>query len=122
METLKRLWSRLRAYLSPTPDWSRTIRRFHAGEAVWPVPGHPEIQPFIPWPPDWCSWEPDAEADSKVRFVSHVSLVSGRVCEGDNAVKCARCAIPIHMDEADMLTNLDVPACPWCVGAVRRMR
>lgn len=119
MDYIIRLFKRLTAFVKPADGWRLRVRQFKSGVAVWEVEGHPEIMPFIPWPPHWCAWEPDAESDSKVRFVSHISLVSGRLCEGDHAVKCARCSIPIHMAEADMLTNLDVPACPWCVGAVR---
>lgn len=121
MSPISRLFKRIIAFLRPALKWRQKARLYKSGVAVWEVDGHPEIPPFIPWPPEWCSWEHDGEAESKVRFTPHVSLVSGRTCEGDNAVKCARCSIPIHMDEADMMNNLDIPACPWCVGSVRQV-
>lgn len=119
MSGIKRILLRVLAFLKPVSGWNKRIRLFKAGAAVWDVDGHPEIQPFIPWPPHWCSWEAAPDEPSKVRFISHRSLISGKLCEGDAAVKCARCGIPVHMDETDMIDNLDVPSCRWCTPLIR---
>lgn len=119
MLTINRFLKRLLAFVKPLSGWRHRVRLYKAGAAVWDVDGHPEIQPFVPWPPQWCSWEAAPDEESKVRFLPHRSLISGKLCEGDAAVKCARCGIPVHMDETDMLTNLDVPSCPWCTPVIR---
>lgn len=118
----RRVWS----WLLPRAGWKERVQAFRSGVTVWPILERPDMDPLFPWPSEWCLWEavepeePDQKAKS--RFGSCTSLVSGQTAHGDDAVRCARCGIPLHMGEAHMTTNLDIPACSWCVGAVRRTR
>ena len=118
----KRVWS----YIFPVPGWRQRIFDYRDGKGVWEVTGYPEMDPMAPWPAEWCVWEvaPPDEKHSKhyPKMVGCVSHISGSRADGDDAVRCSRCGIPIHMGEAHMLTTIDIPACSWCVGSVRRTR
>ena len=118
----RRVWS----WLIPRPGWEDRVLAYRSGNTVWPVPEHPDMDPLFPWPAEWCVWEvaPPAKEGGKhfPKMISCTSCVSGTHADGDNAVRCARCGIPLHMGEAHMATNLDIPSCSWCVGSVRRVR
>jgi hypothetical protein len=58
------------------------------------------------------------EGVQEVEFIDVVSGLSGMKAEGEAAVACARCGVHMHVVETNMKTNLDVPACPWCLEAV----
>jgi len=123
---LSRLLHRIKCWLFPMAGWKDRLVAVRDGNNVWPVADHSDISPFFPWPPEWCVWEaapPTWEGGPRTpRFLNTVSMISGRIAEGDYAVRCSRCGIHLHSDEANMRSNVDVPACYWCVGAVRRVR
>jgi len=119
---LRRSW----AWLFPVPRWKDRLLAYIDGNAVWAVPGRPDMMPMSPWPPEWCVLEAveasDDGAPAHMKLVDGVSLISSRVAEGEDAVRCCRCGITLHVTEAHMGTSIDVPACSWCIGAVRRVR
>lgn len=121
MNALRRLFSRINAFLFPVHGWSDRVRDYRNGNVTWQVEGRSDIAPLVPWPLEWIAAEVLADSP-ELRFHDHVSLVSGKECVGHDAVKCSRCGIPLHTGEAHMTDSLSVPACSWCVGAVNRAR
>jgi hypothetical protein len=120
MVWMKRLLSRLSAYLFPMPNWKDRVRKFRAGTVVWPISLYPNTDPMSPWPSEWTvvSMIPKGGGKAQIHFHDTVSAVSGREAKGEDAVRCARCGIHLHVADTNMEHNLDIPACSWCVGAV----
>jgi len=118
-----RLLQRFKAFLFPVQGWKKRLAKFRSGQATWPIPGAPEGTPGVgPWPLEWtpCSvtFVYDSEGKptgAKLEFLNFISVVSGRLAEGEDAVACARCGIHMHVADTEMETNLDVPLCPWCI-------
>lgn len=120
MTSVVRLLRRIWAFLSPLPNWQQRVRLYRGGMIVWDVPDHPEVGKIGPWPAEWTPLRilADESGTPKIDFLPVVSAVSGRTAEGEDAVACVRCGIHLHMDEAGMQTNLDVPSCAWCRNTV----
>jgi len=120
MTTIMRLLRRVRAYLFPVTNWKRRLADFRRGNTIWPVEGHPELPAMCPWPIQWTPYEiiVDGEGNKGVKFIPVRSAVSGILAEGELAVSCCRCGIPLHVKDTTMQTNLDVPYCSWCASSV----
>lgn len=80
----------------------------------------------------WCLLAPDAEG--QLRVTDSICAVSEAPIQGaptitvdqksdvsHYGVRCARCGIPIHFRHSGMRTLFDVPSCPPCRRAVRRV-
>jgi len=122
LNPLVRLCRRIMSFLFPVAGWASRVKRYGRGQIVWPIAAHPELGPMGPWPAEWTVVEFARTEDGKtsLRFHDTCSDVSGREAKGEDAVRCARCGIHLHVAETDMETNLDIPLCPWCVGFVRQ--
>jgi hypothetical protein len=80
----------------------------------------------------WCLLARDAEghlqavettcAVSGVSISSVTPLADGKADVSNFGVRCARCGVPIHFRHAGMKTVFDVPSCPPCRRAVRRVK
>jgi hypothetical protein len=120
MRAARRLLFRLYNYVFPMHDWARRVKQFRHGKIAWSVPDRPDIGNFGPWPLEWIEVEIPKVCGEKLIFKDGVSAISGLACSGDDAVRCARCGISLHVAEANMMDSLSVPACSWCVGSVHR--
>jgi len=111
------LVKRIIAFLFPVKGWRARLRTFRRSPSlpIWRFED-PELPPTTPWPPEWFPHAIERDADGKphIRFLNTVSLISGRVCEGEAAVCCARCGIHLHVEETTMTDNTSAPICPWC--------
>ena len=117
-----RLIKRIKAFFSPLSGWAERVRLYRTGNVIWAVTGRPELPPTAPWPTEWTvvDFAPAMGGGVDMTYPDTVSDVSGREAKGEDAVRCARCGIHLHVAEAGMQTNIDIPACSWCVGFVRR--
>ena len=106
--------------------WKSRLQAYVGGKAVWPVEGRPDMSPLAPWPAEWCVLEAvEATAEGEqpyMKLVSAPSVISGIMAEGEDAVRCCRCGITLHVKEAHMHNSIDVPSCSWCLGSVLRSR
>ncbi len=116
-QRFSRLSKRIVAFLFPMSDWRARLRTFRRSPSlpVWRFED-PELPPTAPWPPEWFPHVIERNADGKpfIRFLDTTSLISGRPCEGEAAVRCARCGIHLHVEETTMADNTSAPICPWC--------
>ena len=120
MITVMRLLRRFWKYIRPVKGWRSRVSAFRGGRTAWPVPGYESLGVIGPWPTEWTLYRVNVSADGKlaVEFLDGVSDVSGRQAKGEDAVRCARCGITLHVEETSMLNNLEVPSCVWCREAV----
>lgn len=118
----QRLIKRIKYFLFPMENWKDRVRRFRKGQVVWTLPLYPKLAPMAPWPHEWTvqALIPDGEGGATVVFCDTFSDVSGKEAKGEDAVRCARCGINLHVSDTDMETNIDIPACSWCVGLVAK--
>jgi hypothetical protein len=122
MVWIKRYLTRIKAFFSPLAGWKERVRKFRAGTVVWYIPEYPAMDPVCPWPSEWTvvSMTPTEDCKANIEYLDTVSVVSGREAKGEDAVRCARCGIHLHVADTTMEHNLDIPACSWCVGFVSR--
>lgn len=118
-------WARwIRAFNRPTPGWENLVREFVAGNHSWPVPGHPDALPTMPWP---CAWTcvRVAEPGDALPPGTHpatpadgISVASGRpAIHSQLGARCARCASPLARE--DIQTGpAEPPACALCASRV----
>ena len=120
---LVRFLRRVKAFLLPMSGWAERVRRYRRGQVTWTVPSFPLLPPMAPWPPEWTvvEFSPTGDGGATVVFHDGHSDVSGKEAKGDDLVRCSRCGIHLHVGETEMETNIDVPACSWCVGYVRQL-
>lgn len=115
-DSLRRLAVRARLWCSPVPGWKDRWQEYTRGRVTWPVPELPDHPDIIPFPAQWCIY---TTQDGKLVFTDPaISQISGRLAEGEDAVRCARCGVHLHRLETGipMKTNHSVPVCPWCVA------
>lgn len=122
MVWLTRYLTRIKAFLFPISGWADRVRRYRRGEVVWPISLYPNNDPMTPWPSEWTivSMIPKGCGKAEIHFHDTVSVVSGREAKGEDAVRCARCGIHLHVADTGMQDNLSIPACSWCVGLVAK--
>ena len=122
MVSLNRLWTRIVAFLFPMKGWAERVSLFRRGNITWKLELYPNNDPVCPWPHEWTvmSAIPIGGGKATIHYHDAISDVSGVEARGEDAVRCCRCGIKLHVAEAHMQTNLDIPTCSWCVGFVRR--
>lgn len=116
-----------RAFFSPQRGWADRYDQYLKGKRVWPVEESPSLPPTIPFPVEWIpvQWiEVDEGIDwvqptSTFRLCSSVSAESGTPLPIGKGVRCVRCGIHLHEDEAHMYSPYDPPKCSRCQWIIR---
>lgn len=117
MTSVVRLLRRIWAFAFPRPGWKKRVAQYSRGQTVWRFSGNfaDKLPAVGPWPPEWTPFRVVVKSTGpEVEFMNVVSAVSGKSAEGEDAVYCARCGIPLHVADTKMETNLDIPSCAWC--------
>jgi hypothetical protein len=120
---VQRLFKRIKHFFFPVRGWKTRVQQFRAGKIVWESTGLLKLPPMSPWPPEWTVMAiiPAGEGGATVSFCDTFSDVTGKEAKGEAAVRCARCGVNLHVEDTGMETNIDLPACSWCVGLISKV-
>lgn len=128
------LWKRGLRYPA-LPNWADLVREV-ASVDLWMSPPKDGLSGLVGAPLEWRLLERDREG--RVVALDATCAWSGRplhggvpIVEGPEGpvhdlsswgVRCARCGVPVHCENAGMKFGNDVPSCPPCRRAVNRVK